>query len=505
MPVARLFLVALFVLLSATYLAWSWSSILGGFGGDNANYLLMARHFSPYSAESTVAATFTAASFYPPLFPLLLGLTGGGESLLAAHLVTTGFLLIAFALFYGWLRQEGIGFTTSVAALITLATIPGIYFQTLSVHSENLFMLCSIAALFFAGGAKQEKTTRWMAFALISITAAYFTRSAAIALIAAWLVWVWINRMPHRLLFSALAVLPVLAWSLSGKSQSNGYLQQLAGGYHSPISLFEQIATQSLYLFHGWVVNFGVGFSAYAVGSILLILGLGAVLWRAWQRQLDGFYILFYLGMAVLWPFPAEAQRLSLTVLPVLLVQAVWMLNQWRLATRDIRPWAWAAFALIAAPGIPELALNTQRYFSPLPEGVSGAYRHAEWWYSPTREIAAENITAMAALESGIRDLSNIVPEGDCIYAIKPSIVAYLSGRIAKAPPGIQSSDQDLQEQLRAGGCRYVFMMIYTSPSYSSPLYPYQRMPDRLEIVQPVYLFQDEHENTIVGMLGRIK
>lgn len=505
MPLSRLSIALVFGLLGAVYLTWSWSSILGGFGGDNAHYLLMARHFSPYSAASSVATEFAASSFYPPLYPLLLGMTGGGKSLLAAHLITTSFLLAAFALFYWWLRQEGVHLATAGAALLVLATLPGLYFQTLSVHSENLFLLGSIATLAFASRSRQGHSTRWMAFAVVALTAAYFTRSAGIALVAAWLVWLWENRMPQRILFSALAVLPVLAWSLLGKAQSNGYLHQLVGGYHNPAALVDQVATQSLYLFHGWAMNFGVGISAYAVAAILLIIGLTAALWRAKLRQLDGVYVVLYLGMAAVWPFPAEAQRLSLIILPVLLAQSVWMLDRWQLSGREIRPWAWAAFALISVTTLPELALNAQRFASPLPENIPSAYRHAEWWYSPTRETAAENTTAMAALESGMHRLGNFVPENECIYAIKPSIVSYLSGRLAKAPPGAKTAPEEFVREIKAGGCRYVFMIIYNSPSYPTPLYPYQRIPDMLEVVHPVYLSPDRKEDTVVGLLAKIK
>jgi len=477
---------------------------LGEFGGDNAYYLLMARHFSPYSPKSAIAAEFATSSFYPPLFPLLLGLTGGGESLLAAHLVTTVFLLIAFGLFYWWLRLENISLPTAVAALITLAAIPGIYFQTLSVHSENLFMLCSIIALACAIRAKKEKKVWWMALTVLAIAAAYFTRTAAISLIAAWLIWLWVNRMPHRVLFGALATLPVLVWSMAGNSQSNSYLLQLVNGYRNPATFLDQVEMQGLYLFQGWATNFGVGISAYAVAAIFLAIGLIAALARIYFRQLDGYYILLYLGMSMIWPFPSEAQRLSLIALPVLLIQTIWMLNQWQLSTLNIRPWGWTAFALIAAPALPELALNAQRYLSPLPVGVPVAYRHAEWWYSPTPGVAAEKIRTMAVLESGMRQLKLAVPEKECIYAIKPSLVAFLADRVGKAPPSWKTSQAELERKITTGGCRYVFMMIYTSPSYPIPLYPYQRIPDKLEAIQPVFLSESE-DGSIVGLLAKLR
>lgn len=505
MPFRRSAIVLIFSFISAIYLIWSWSSILGEFGGDNANYLLMARYFSPYSAESSIASYFASSSFYPPLFPFLLGITGGGESLLVAHLVTTFILLIAFVVFYWWLRNERIHPSTAIASLIILAIIPGIYIQTLSIHSENLYLLCSLIACVFAGYAKKEKTINWMGLAILAIAAAYFTRTAALALIVAWLVWLWANRLPHRFLFSALAICPILIWSLYGPHPTNSYLQQLIGGYHSHNEILGQIATQSLYLLQGWVMNFGTDISAYAVATIFLVFGLIAAAWRIWLRHLDGLYIAFYLAMTVIWPFSSEAQRLSIIMLPVLLGQTIWMLNQWQLSGGHMRPWAWGMLAGIALTALPKLAINSQSYFSPLPDGVSTAYRHAEWWYLPTRKLATENITAMAAMESGIRNVRNSVPENECIYAIKPSIVAYLSDRLVKAPPAETTPPLEFERQIAAEGCRYFLMMSFTSPSYSTPIYPYPRISDELQVLELMYLSPDKHNKSIVGLLAKLK
>jgi hypothetical protein len=87
-----------FLVLAVAYLIWGWSSVLGDFGGDNAVYLLTAQYLSPYAPASDLAAQFARGSAFPPLFPLLLALTGGGESLLTAHIVTVSCLLVAFQL-----------------------------------------------------------------------------------------------------------------------------------------------------------------------------------------------------------------------------------------------------------------------------------------------------------------------------------------------------------------------------------------------------------------------
>ena len=94
-----------FFVLCVVYYFWGWSHVLGDLGGDNAYYLLTARHFSPWSTHSDVATYFATHSQYPPLYPLVLAILGGGESLLVAHLITVTCLLLTFVVFYTWLRM----------------------------------------------------------------------------------------------------------------------------------------------------------------------------------------------------------------------------------------------------------------------------------------------------------------------------------------------------------------------------------------------------------------
>ena len=59
---------------------WSGSgTLLAAFGGDNAIYFLTANYFSPYAEPLAVAGHIAASSSFPPLYPLLLALTGGNN------------------------------------------------------------------------------------------------------------------------------------------------------------------------------------------------------------------------------------------------------------------------------------------------------------------------------------------------------------------------------------------------------------------------------------------
>ncbi|HSI22305.1 MAG TPA: hypothetical protein VK959_04715 [Methylophilaceae bacterium] len=491
--------------ITAGYLAWSWSTILGGFGGDNANYLLMAQYYSPYSTPSPAASYLASASIYPPLFPLLLGLSGGGESLLLAHLVTTGFLLLAFVIFYLWLIRAPIDTKTAWCTLIALALLPGIYFQTLSIHSENLYVLLTMAALFCLSESQRRPSQPLVILALLSIAAAYLTRTAAISLIFAALAWMWFHRIPRKGLLSLLLIAPVILWSQLGKTGTTNYWQQLLNGYHDPAVMADQISLQARYLFVGWLTNFGDSRASSIAGIATLAAGLAGTLWRIKLGYADGLYVLCYIAMAILWPFPAEAQRLTIAILPIILMHAVWLADKWKLPELRIKPLVALLLATITISVIPEFALHLHRFLSPLPTGIPTTYRHAEWWYSTNPDAARFNIQAMAALEQGMKHIESKVPGNACIYSIKPSVVAYLSKRKSIAPPSAGADADAFESSVLKSECRFFYMMIYTSPSFSSPLYPYERMREKLEIIEPTYLYPNSNDSTIVGLLARMK
>src|SRR5262249_23182663 len=54
------------------YLIWAANDSIGAIADDGPGYLMMARHFSPYVADSRVNALWAATSRFPPLYPLLL-------------------------------------------------------------------------------------------------------------------------------------------------------------------------------------------------------------------------------------------------------------------------------------------------------------------------------------------------------------------------------------------------------------------------------------------------
>ena len=122
----------------AFYLYWGYSPVLGDFGGDNAIYWLTANYWSPYGEALLPAGHFATTSQYPPFYPLLLALAGGGTSVLAAHVIT---VLVVCAALLGLLRlyrMLGLSPYLSLTLVVTVAALRTTLLESLQLHSEHL-------------------------------------------------------------------------------------------------------------------------------------------------------------------------------------------------------------------------------------------------------------------------------------------------------------------------------------------------------------------------------
>jgi hypothetical protein len=220
---------------------------------------------------------------------------------------------------------------------------------------------------------------------------------------------------------------------------------------------------------------------------------------------MDGFYVWCYMGMILLWPFPAEAPRMVLVLFPILLWQSIWMLGRWQLGEKPVQPLRLVLLGVLLIAVLPDAFLNGQRFYGPLPENVPQAYKHTEDWYNPDPAAAMFGVQVASALDADISQLGQIVPENACIFAIKPSIIAYLSGRICKAPPSVKVDDTQFDRELIKQGCRYFYLLGFASPSYQVAMYPYQRMQSKLEVIKPTLIQSTDGKVGVVGLFARLK
>ena len=498
--------ILLLVPVGCAYLFWSWTHQLVGFGGDNALYVLMAQAYSPYGHPANeVASYFAGHSQFPPLYPLVLALFDGGYDLLIAHLVTTACLLTAFPLLMTWARALDLPMPVGFLVTIAFALLPGTYAQTLYLHSENLYLLLTL--LLFNLTATQNPPIRHQYAAAVVAAAVTLTRSAGLTLVVAYFCYLARNRHRRWIWQASVAIIPMIAWNIYAYTLGSHYVNSVLpdDGGDLFARLAARVAMQWSALKYGWLVNMsGSGvLSVYsiALGAMCLI---GSVV-RLFLWRIDGVYVAAYFVLLLLWPFPAEAARFMIVIVPILLVQGAWLAHT--LISRVGQP-KYSFLAGLAVPlialmvALPDVALTLQRFQIALPVSLE-AYRRDPSFVSGTQMDAVLNANMNRALVTAIKSLSDDVPEGECIFAIKPSIVGYFSGRVSKAPPGSALSESDFRSALDRAGCRHFLLMNMASPTFNTPFYPLNRLHNRIRILRSYHL-TDDAASPVVAQIGEL-
>lgn len=479
MPDPRWLVVLVALVVVAGYAALGNSTVLADMGGDNAAYWLTAQGWSPWQAPSALARRFANASTYPPLYPLLLAWLGGGHSLLAAHTLTVGMLLLGFAALAGFCRASGLGTLASAGVTLTFACLSTVRLEGLELHSEPLYLLLSMLALTLTCRLRVTPTARTALLLGLAVAAALLTRSCGVTLLAALGFsalrerrWPW---------FAALVPggLAMVANALLQRSQ-----QRYAGEFlarFDPGDLAQVLLVNFKGLPGAWAAAIAGQQASIPVVVALGVFGLLAVAaagWRAWRGHLDGHYALLYLLTVAVWPFPAETVRLFMPVAGLLTAQlclAASALTWGKLGPAPRQLW-WAPllFALPDALGF------AARFFLPLPPDLA-PYRYTTAWQHPVPAAALLGIGAMRAADQAFALVESTVPPEDCVLSIKPGVLTALAHREGKGPPMPNLDEAAFEASLASLGCRYALLFAFSSPTYHDAFYPAARLAGRLK------------------------
>src|SRR6476661_10981972 len=135
------------LVVAAPICAFTWQAQLATFGDDSASYLTLAHYFSP-SGSAIVSQWAGYHSNFPPIFPMLLALTGGALSLHVAYALVAVCAAIGTALFYRYAALE-LGERSGIVVAVLFLLTATAWVSLKGVLSESLFLLVSVAALLF--------------------------------------------------------------------------------------------------------------------------------------------------------------------------------------------------------------------------------------------------------------------------------------------------------------------------------------------------------------------
>ena len=313
-------------------------------GGDNATYLALAKSLLQHGTYTELwDPAQRSATLYPPLFPLVIAtaLAVGLETWMQLKLVTLCISAFGVAISVIWLRRVS-GQRVAIAGGAILAISPGILAQSTYVLSEGLFWVFTMLALWSLSHIQMLRPaasssidnaemhrTRWLVAAAAAAGAAALTRSTGLPLIAAiGGVLVVRRRWRDAAIFSAITILPLMAWSIRGKLVG-------APGYRSYVTMidpyqpergtigvsefFQRILTNAMTYITEMAPSLIWTADAMLrpVAIIMILFVIGWWLIRLVRKpDVLEIWFLLYAGLLVIWPEAWAGERFVLALVP---------------------------------------------------------------------------------------------------------------------------------------------------------------------------------------------
>lgn len=497
-----------FLVISIFYYWLHWSSAIPVLGGDHAAYLLMADHFSPFGVHAREVTRAALDYIYsPPFYPLVLGFVGAtSANIELAHAVTITFLMAALAWFFMWAKAETRSALQSFLLMSIFALMPTTFFQSFGILSEPLYLWLTLLAVWLLSRTEIPLSRLYFAACVIGLAA--ITRTAGVALIAAFFVYLLLHKQKSWMRLVLCSLAPIALWNIikqlsDYKGNYLWILAAIAEGKPLRYFLLDKPMNEIHGLWVGWITSFDHTpvMTSLIVGSFIGAVCLAGAIHRAYLKKFDGIYVIFYLGMLVAWPSTPDARRFLFVVLPILLVQGMLLASYALRRFSSSRPEAFGYIYLfvIVLTIFPPVGLIFNR-LAMAAEDSNWKYARSIYWYSGENvsHVLDRNRLQVVAKEKFItswRKIAEVVDRHECVYSVDPLWLMLYADRPSALPPMASARDQFFREATK---CRYVYVASYIHPPY--PLfYPRQY----LEEGRIVFADRIEHEGRepILGIL----
>jgi len=460
----------LMLVFAACCAAFVRQASLASFADDSVVYLVMAQVFSPWQAVSApVAEAFAREAIYPPLFPLLLALTGAARDIAWAHVVTALLLAACLPLVYVLALRWLAGRWIAVLATLAVALLPSLWINAKGILSEPLFCLLLLATLCVLEGEPAARgRTALLALLMAGLV---LTRTVGMIPVVAYAAWaVTRGASPQGrwrpLVPAAVALAAYVLWAeLRPSVTSEGYLQIVAGRAHryldaeNPVvALAGLLWQQADAMAQAWIGSLMVywveGSPLRAVLACAIgLLGLGGLAWRFLQGRPDAWMLAAYVLTYLLWPFDDQMERFLFPALPVLVLYAFAALGALRRRARAGQ--ALLALLMLSLSG-PAMAFLYERAHTQGPYGeITDWYRKPD--LAEARARAATHLDLLADMDA-IRRLTR--PENRVMW-VAPAYIALLADRRGVPAPRAGLDPAAYRVAVRASGADYAFLSVY--------------------------------------------
>ncbi len=480
MNAARTALAILAIAVGIIAAVFTWQAGLASLFDDSVSYLVMAQALSPWHpTPAPIAAAFPLEK-YPPLFPLLLAVGGGAYDWRIAHAwVALSFAASVFLLGIHARRitdSDWLGF----AVALMFAWMPGMWLNVKGILSEFPYMALVFVALMQYRAARESPTRKRYVLLGALLAAVVLTRTIGLALVAAVALveaWAWIRVRDRARLVRSVA-------TLAGASAivALWYVIRPSGGDDAYVAFGSDVARGTAE--HG--IDWALGIVSTNVSSLVdawlsatLIYwgepwklkfllacfvgacGLAGTLWRAARWEADAIYVLAFVAILLVWPFPGQMYRLALPAMPFLLANAawLWMHTAQRLTPAHALRWSMIGVLAPLAFCVPALAYVAQRATAPGAE-IAAGYRYsdiAEFYRIPDLSAANANALLEIGVLADFDQVRRTTPDSARVMWYLPGYVALLAGRegVGLVRPRDHAG---LQAQLTAKRPDYVYL-----------------------------------------------
>ncbi|MBV8029985.1 MAG: hypothetical protein JO035_00600 [Betaproteobacteria bacterium] len=451
--------------------AFVYQATLSSFADDSVSYLVMAQTFSPWqSAGLPVREAFAAETTYPPLFPLVLALSGLSHDIGGAHVAVALLLAACLAVQYlvalRWLGRPAL----AVAAVAVTATLPCMWVHAKGILSEPLFLLVALLLL-----SALESRRRPVALALL-FAALALTRTVGLVMVLAWAAASQARRLSSsqrwQQAWPALAAVGAYAlWVLLRPAVPDQYAsvvaenaRGLAGSEAIIPAIAARVASQAQAMGEAWVAALELFRTEDRPGRTLVavVLGLFAIAGlslRLRGGKQDPWMMIAYLAVYLVWPYPAQMSRFLFPLVPILVLYAFYAAAA--LAERAPR-WSRAAPLVAAAPFLalsaPALAFIAERARLGHPEGFSAI---TDWYTTPDLALARRRASVHLDLLEDMSMIREKVPPGERVMWVTPAYIALLADRPGVSAPSPELPTVEYLQFVQASGVRYVFLSRY--------------------------------------------
>jgi hypothetical protein len=468
-------LVALFA--GALAAAFTWQASLASLYDDSVSYLLMAKALSPFSHAPAPVLDAALREKYPPLFPLLLAISGGAEDWRIAHAVVAISFAASVFLLGAYAARISASGAIGIAAALAYAALPGTWLNVKGILSEFPFMALAFAALLLHERLRDRAPSNAASVALGALLAAAFlTRTIgallAIAILAAEALRYRRTRererLRHVVIAGAIAAVAAAAWyalrpsvgedpyAVYGGRVAEGGIEQAAAMAWINADALVGAWLNALLIFWGepWRPGF---LGAAALG----LAALAAVGWRAARGDADGLFVALFIGVLLAWPFPGQMFRLAFPAIPLAIALALWAADRLlrrfgppRLQSRA----AWFAAVPIALALPPSLLYIGERARGTgLPEDARAVRDISEFYRIPSGPAAVMNALRQLATFEDLRRIGESTPPEARVMAYAPPYVALFAERFA-LPLEHPRDAADLARQVREARAGFIYV-----------------------------------------------